>query len=148
MALLEEFNFRWPNFKTPPVTEPPTPAATDEQIQYWLDWAENYLCPNQWGLNYREAVLLLAAVMLSSQIRAQQDGAIGTGVMGPVASASVGGESVSYGTRGRTNVRFSDEWFLGYPPYGPEYLFLRDSTILGAAATRTGFCGDMLGKSC
>lgn len=148
MTLLKEFNTRWPQFKNPPVTEPPTPAATDRQIQYWLTWAENWLCPKAWGRSYREATLLLAAVMLASQIKAQQDGPVGAGVMGPVASASVGGESVGYGNRGKTAVRFSDEWFLMFPPYGPEYLWLRDSTIIGATTTRTGYRGDWIAKPC
>lgn len=148
MTLLEEFNLRYPEFQNPPVSEPPIPPATDEQIQYWIDWADGFLCPNQWGLNFRSAVLALAAVRLSEWLWGQMNGPGTAGVMGSVAAASVGGESVSYGTRGQTNVRFSDEWLLSYPPYGSEYLFLRDSSILGAASTRTGFRGDWLEKGC
>lgn len=148
MTLLEEFNLRYSEFQNPPVSEPPIPPVTDEQIQYWLDWASSWLCPNAWGLNYRSAVLALAAVRISEWLWGQMNGPGTAGVMGPVAGASVGGESVSYGTRGRTSVHFTDEWFLSFPPYGNEYLFLRDSSILGAASTRTGYCGDWLGKSC
>lgn len=149
MTPLEEFNLRYPEFLVnPPVTEPPLPQLPQETVEYWLNWAADFLCPNQWGLNYRSAVLALAAVRISEWLWGQMNGPGSAGVMGPVASASVGGESVGYGTRGKTAVRFTDEWFLSFPPYGAEYLFLRDSTILGAASTRTGYHGDWHARPC
>lgn len=149
MTLLEEFNLRYPEFLVnPPVSteDNPIPEIPEEVVQYWIDWAEDFLCPGQWGSNYRAAILALAAVRVSAWLQGQINGPGTAGVMGPVASASVGGESVGYGVRGRTNISFTEEWLKNYPPYGDEYLFLRNSSILGAATTRTGYCGDWIGK--
>lgn len=84
--------------------------------------------------------MLLAAVKLSETTFTSMNPAGSTSAtMGPVASASVGGESVSYGNRGRTNVSAVDEWMLMYPPFGQAFLALRDSSISGVAETRTGY---------
>jgi hypothetical protein len=104
-----------------------------------LKWAEEYLCPNTWGSNLREAVMLLCAVKLSEITFANMNPQGTSATMGAVASASVGGESVSYGSRGRSNVRAFDEWLLMYPPFGQAFLALRDGSISGVAETRTGY---------
>ncbi len=140
MAILKEFNLRYPGFQNPPLTEPPTPSYTDAQIRNFLEWSEEYLCPNAWGSNFREAVMLLTAVKLSElTFGALNPPGSTSATMGAVASASVGGESVSYGYRGRNNVRSFDEWLLMYPPYGQSFLALRDSSMAGVAETRTGY---------
>lgn len=140
MDLLDEFNLRYPEFLLDPaVTEPPLPELPEETAIYWLNWANDALCPNQWGMNFRSAVLALAAVRISEWLWGRMNGPGSAAVMGPVASAAVGGESVGYGARGKTATRFTEEWLLSYPPYGGEYLLLREATILGAASTRTGF---------
>lgn len=139
MTLLEEFNFLFPEFKNPPVTDPPVPPVEDERIQYWLTWAENWLCPNAWGSNFREAILLLAAIRLAMWQKAQQDGSIGTPVMGPVTAAAVGGESVGYSRRGNAYLSLTDEMLYQYPPYGPSFIALRESSISGIKTTFTGY---------
>ena len=137
MTLYEEFVLRYPEFLNPPPSDPPQPPATQAQIEYWLGEAEDYLCPDSWGVNFRRAVLAWAATKLASVLRQGMNGpAAGEG--GPVSSASVGGESVGY----QANSRFgrgsaAEDWYLLYPPYGLEYLALRDSTMSGVQATRT-----------
>jgi hypothetical protein len=133
VTLAEEFVLRYPEFLAPPVGQP---AATGAQIDYWLAEAEAWLDPRAWGGNYRRACLAWAAVMLAGQIRRRLNGPA-TGESGPVTGASVGGESVSYGFNSRFSAgTYPDQWFLLYPPYGPEYLMLRDSTMSGVEATR------------
>lgn len=147
MALYDEFIIRYPEFLDPPVSDPPTPPVTPEQIQYWLDWAAEFLCPNAWGNAYKDAVMALAGVMLSDWVKSQMNGPGSASASGPVTSASVGGESVGYGFYNRNAVRYTDEWFLLHQPYGGFYLFLRDSSISGMTHTRTGFYEDFIFRS-
>jgi hypothetical protein len=134
MTLLEEFSLRYPEFSTPPPGQLP---ATGQQVEYWIAQAELFLCPSRWGATYRPAVLAWAATHLAASLRQALNGPV-TGESGPVASASVGGESVSYSTGQRYGRRSAaEDWMLLYPPYGPEYLALRDSTLSGVESTRT-----------
>lgn len=134
MTLLEEFKLRYPEFITVPPGQIP---ATDEQIEYWLADAESFLCPARWGVNYRRAVLAYAAAHLAAMLKQGLNGP-SAGESGPVSSASVGGESVSYATNSKFGSGSStDDWMWLYPPYGPEYLMLRDSTMSGVETTRT-----------
>lgn len=134
MTLLEEFNLRYQEFMNPPPGQTP---ATAEQIEYWLAEAEDFLCPARWGKNYRRAVLAWAAAHLAAALKQGLNGP-SAGESGPVTSASVGGESVSYGSNSKFGTGTAiDDWMLLYPPYGPEYLMLRDSTMSGVQTTRT-----------
>lgn len=134
MTLVEEFNIRYPEMLAPPPGQPP---ATDAQIEYWISDAESFLCPVRWGLNYRRAVLAYAAAHLAQSLKQALNGP-SAGESGPVTSASVGGESVSYGSNSKFGQGSAvDDWMLLFPPYGPEYLMLRDSTMSGVEATRT-----------
>lgn len=134
MTLLEEFKIRYPEFLVPPPGQTP---ATDEQIEYWIAEAEDFLCPARWGKNYRRAVLAWAAAHLAQSLKQGLNGP-SAGESGPVTSASVGGESVSYGSNSKFGTgTAADDWMLLYPPYGPEYLMLRDSTMSGVQTTRT-----------
>ena len=138
MTLYDEFLLRYPEFLNPPATEPPTPPAEEEAIHYWLREAEAFLDPAGWGRNFRRACLAWAAAMISSRLRQGQNGPA-SGEAGPVVSAGVGGESVGYGLNGRFGTgSFGDQWFLLNPPYGPEFLALRDMTFSGVRETRTG----------
>lgn len=139
-TLLRKFKLRYPVFVNPPVTEPPTPAATDCQIKYWLGDALNDLDPADWGACYEKAVLVYAAFNLAKSLAEMQNGPLG-GVAGMVASASVGGESVSYTSNSRFGQgTISDDIYLLYPPYGPDFMALRDSIIPGARLTSSGPC--------
>ena len=134
MTLQEEFTIRYPEFLAPPPGQPP---ATEAQIEYWLAEAEDFLCPARWGKNYRRAVLAWAAAHLAASLKQALNGP-SAGESGPVTGASVGGESVSYGFNSRFGQKGAvDDWMLLYPPYGPEYLMLRDSTMSGVETTRT-----------
>lgn len=134
MTLLEEFKIRFPEFLNPP---PGQTAATEDQIIYWIEQAELFLCPSAWGKFYRMAVLTLAAAYLSMMLKQSMNGPA-SGESGPVASASVGGESVSYGINSKFGAGTStDDWMWLVPPYGPAYLMLRDSVMSGVEMTRT-----------
>lgn len=140
MTPLEEFKTRYGEFVNPPATDPPTPAVPDDTIQYWIDDAVAYLGPNRalWGGCFDRAVLTYAAFNLAKAVGTMQDGPAG-GVLGPVASASVGGESVSYANQSRFGQgTSSDDRYLMYPPYGPDFMKLRDEIIPGG--TITGRC--------
>lgn len=134
MTFLEEFKMRYPEFVNVPPGQTP---ATDPQIEYWIAQAELFLCPARWGLNYRPAVLAWAAAHLAAMLKQAMNGP-SAGEAGPVTSAAVGGESVSYAANSKFGSGSSaDDWMWLYPPYGPEYLALRDSTISGVETTHT-----------
>lgn len=134
MTLLEEFMLRYPEFASPPPGQVP---ATEPQIEYWIAQAELFLCPARWGKNYRAAVLSWAAAHLAQTLKQGLNGP-SAGEAGPVTAASVGGESVSYGSNSKFGQgSATDDWMWLFPPYGPEYLMLRDSTMSGVETTRT-----------
>lgn len=97
MTLAEEFDLRYPEFLLPP---PGQTAATAPQIAYWLAEAEAFLCPERLGANYRPAVLAWAAAQVARALKQVLNGAA-VGESGPVASAAVGGESVSYSSNSK-----------------------------------------------
>lgn len=130
----EEFALRYPEFRDPP---PDQAAAGPELVDYWLNEARRFLCKSAWGDNYRRAVLAWTATNLAAHIRRAMNGPA-NGEAGPVTAAAVGGESVAYGYNNRfADSAYADQWFLLYPPYGPEYLALRDATLPGVQATNT-----------
>lgn len=126
MTAFEEFNLRYPEFLSPPAGQTP---VTEEQIEYWLVEAESYLYEPVWGSSYRKACLAWAATMLSAMLRRKMNGPA-VGEPGPVSSVSVGGESTSYLGNGRfADATYTEQMLLLYPPYGPEFLALRNAAI-------------------
>lgn len=136
MTLVDEFAIRYPEFDNPP---PGQTSATEAQIEYWIAEAERFLTDRRWRENRRAAILAWAAAHVARALKQGLNGPA-AGESGPVASASVGGESVSYfRNTGFGTGSSTDDWMLLYPPYGPEYLMLRDGTLSGVEATSTTF---------
>lgn len=142
MFLPAEFKRRFFELATPPDDVAMTPEEWDDVIQTRLDDAVEWLDPAEWNGAYRRAVFLYAAFQLAKSLAAIADGPI-SGVSGPTTSASVGGESVGYANNSRFGQgTTSDDEYLKYPPYGTEYMALRDTVISGGKITSSGFrCG-------
>lgn len=129
--LVREFRIRYPEFQQ----EMPTRAkATKTQIVYWIGKADEYLSPDSWPDGSRpEAVLRYAAFLLAMSLSGARGGS-----NGPVASASVGGQSVSYQTNNKYGQGTNhDDLLLMYPPYGPAYAAWRDQCMAEVVAGRT-----------
>lgn len=132
--LAAEFRIRYPEFLDPPEGQK---AATLGQIEYWLKEADLELSDVSWPEKIRtKAMMAWAAAHIALALRREAMGA-GTGESGPVASASVGGESVSYASNGKYGQgTFPQDWWLSVPPYGLEYLKYQQENMSGCELTR------------
>lgn len=107
----------------------------DKVLQIWLDEAQSYLCPDNWGDCFDRACLYFTAHNLAqAQARAAnkqtRNGAtLIQGGTGQIASASAGGLSVSYATPQFATQGNADEVDYSQTPYGIRYLALRDQCL-------------------
>lgn len=92
------------------------------RLALFVELARARISESVFGAVYPQAVAYLAAHLLSVSARAQASGA---GAGGPVASASTGGVSVSFG-QSSAHKTLGDE-SLSTTAYGLEFLALRNS---------------------
>lgn len=68
---------------------PEMDAQTDERVELFIEYAENWVDEGQWGRKYTQAVILMACHLLSVAARGSSSGA--------VTAEKVGDLSISYG---------------------------------------------------
>lgn len=120
---VETFLSHFPSFNNIPRT----------QIQYWLDFAEDYLNKYSWGKWWERAVELYAAHNIALDVL-QEKGMGGLAALqGIPASKSVDNVSKSYDTSFFRMRDSDDDGDYKFTLYGLRYLRLRNSIISPAA---------------
>ena len=117
-------------------------SVTDDRVNFYIGKALNYLNDDVFGSCYDEAALYWTAHQLAlSQARINGDASSG-GASGinPIASATVGGVSVSYHMPNISSMNTTTSSSYRLTPYGLQYLSIRDSCLPGGRLVNVGYC--------
>lgn len=106
----------------------------DPEVNFYFDLAGNTMATGPFGDTYRQALVYLAAHLMSLDKRAEDSGGGGGGV-GPLTGERAGEVSRNFGYSGGTSGNAMDQSLYGTTVYGIRYLAIRRGRALTKAVS-------------